>query len=134
MKICIPVMGQQARLSYFLANDFYKANDYCLYHLKSGEMEYLSKADLMDRFGLNLREGGGDDAIVAILSPNIHPLAYKILSDNNISVYRPSSNLIEENIESLKKGCLELYDPADISRSSGCGSSCSSCSSGDCPS
>ena len=133
MKICIPVVGQNAAQTYFLADDFYKANYYCLYHLKSGEMEYFSKADLMYRFGLNLREGG-DDAISAVLSPNMHPMAYKILCDNKIAVYRPESNLVEENIELLKKGRLSLYNPADVVNLSSCGTSCNNCSSAVCSS
>lgn len=132
MKICIPVMGQNARLVHFLANDFYKANYYCLYHLENGDMEYFSKSDLMARFGLDLRKGGGDDAIGAIISPNVRPMAYKILHDNEIIVYRPMSNLVDENIELLKSGELPLYAIADIENPSSCGSSCSSCSSTSC--
>jgi predicted Fe-Mo cluster-binding NifX family protein len=131
MKICIPVMGQNAKLVYFLANDFYKANYYCLYDLERSEPEYFSKSELMTRFGLDLRKGGGDDVIGAIISPNVRPMAYKILHDNKIDVYRPASNLVEENIALLKKGDLPLYDPAIIENSS-CGSSCSSCSSTSC--
>ena len=132
MKICIPVMGQNANLTYFLANDFYKANFYCLYNLENSETEFFSKDDLMTRFGLDLRKGGHDDAVSAIISPNVRPMAYKILHDNKITVYRPESNLVEENIELLKQGKLSLYDPADIENPSSCGASCSSCSTTTC--
>lgn len=132
MKICIPVMGQNARLVHFLANDFYKANYYCLYHLESDEMTYFSKSELMTRFGLDLRKGDGEDGIGAIISPNVRPMAYKILHDNRIQVYRPVSNLVDENIERLKKQELPFYDPKDIENPSACGSSCSSCSSTTC--
>lgn len=131
MKICIPVMGQNAKLVHFLANDFYKANDYCLYDLVNDKTEYFSKAELMARFGLDLRKGGGDDAIGAIISPNMRPMAYKILHDNQIAVYRSLGNLVDENVSLLKKGDLPLYDPNDADSSS-CGSSCSSCSSTSC--
>ena len=132
MKICIPVMGQNARLVHFLANDFYKANYYCLYNLENDEIEYFSKSDLMARFGLDLRKGDGEEVIGAIISPNVRPMAYKILHDNSITVYRPVSNLVEENIALLKNGELSLYDPADVENPSSCGSSCSSCSSTSC--
>lgn len=131
MKICIPVMGQHAKLVHFLANDFYKANAYCLYDLVNDKTEYFSKAELMTRFGLDLRKGGGDDAISAIISPNMRPMAYKILHDNQITVYSSLSNLVEESIFLLKKGELPLYDPNNV-ESSSCGSSCSSCSVTSC--
>ena len=134
MKVCIPVMGQNAQLTHFLANDFYKANWYCLYDLNSDETTFFSKSDLMTRFGLDLRREDGGDAIQAIISPNVRPMAYKILHDNNITVYRPESNLLEENIDRLKRGELSLYDPRDVESSSSCSSSCSSCSSTDCSS
>ena len=133
MKICIPVMGQNDKLIHFLANDFYKANFYCLYDLKTEKTEYFSKSDLMARFGLDLRKGGGDDTITAIISPNMRPMAYKILHDNQITVYRSLGNLVDENIALLKQGELSEYDPADV-ESSSCGSSCSSCTSTSCSS
>lgn len=132
MKVCIPVMGQNAQLTHFLANDFYKANWYCLYDSTSNETKFFSKSDLMTRFGLDLRREDGEDSISAVISPNVRPMAFKILRDNQITVYRPDSNLLEENIERLKRGELSLYDPADIENPSSCGSSCSSCSSSSC--
>ena len=132
MKVCIPVMGQNAQLTHFLANDFYKANWYCLYNLKTNEVSYFSKSELMERFGLDLSKEDGEGSIKAIISPNVRPMAYKILHDNQITVYRPDSNLLEENIERLQRGELALYDPADVENPSSCGSSCSSCSSVSC--
>jgi len=129
MKVCIPVMGQNARLMCLLANDFYKADYYCLYDLHCDEMEHFSKSDLMSRFGLDLRKGDGEELISAIISPNMRPMAYKILRDNQITVYRPESNLLEENIERLQRGVLSPYDPADVEDALSCGASCSSCSS-----
>ncbi len=129
MKVCIPVMGQNARLMCLLANDFYKADYYCLYDLQRDETEFFSKSDLMTRFGLDLRKRDGEDTISAIISPNMRPMAYKILRDNQITVYRPESNLLEENIERLQRGVLLPYDPADIENASSCSTSCSSCSS-----
>lgn len=128
MKVCIPVMGQNSKLMCLLAHDFYKADYYCLYDLHRDEMEYFSKSDLMARFGLDLRKRDGEDPIGAIISPNMRPMAYKILCDNQITVYRPESNLLEENIERLQRGVLSPYDPADIENSISCGASCSSCS------
>jgi predicted Fe-Mo cluster-binding NifX family protein len=129
MKVCIPVMGQNARLMCLLANDFYKADYYCLYDLLRDETEYFSKSDLMVRFGLDLRKQDGEDTISAIISPNMRPMAYKILRDNQITVFRPESNLLEENIERLQRGLLLPYDPANIENTSSCGTSCSACSS-----
>lgn len=129
MKVCIPVMGQNAQLTHFLADDFYKANCYCLFDMNSGKTEHFSKSDLMERFGLDLRKDDGEGSIKAIISPNMRPMAYKILHDNQITVYRPDSNLVEENIDRLKRGELALYNPADVETGSSCGSSCSSCSS-----
>ncbi|MGQ8337573.1 hypothetical protein ACUNWD_13575 [Sunxiuqinia sp. A32] len=131
MKICVPVLGHQNNGRYFMANDFYKANLYCLYNLETDEVEYFSKSELMTRFGLDLRMPGSDEIISAIISPNVRPMAYKILHDNQVAIFKPTSNLVQENIELLKEGKLSLFEPRDI-ESSSCGSSCSSCSSTSC--
>ncbi len=133
MKVCLPILGSTNKGEYYLANDFYKAKFYCLYNIESDEKETFSKNELMLRFGLDLRLPGQTEVINAIISPNMRPMAYKILHDNNILVYLSSGNLVEENIELLKKKELSLFDPM-LATPASCGSSCDSCSSSSCSS
>ena len=135
MKICIPVIGKNVALVNLLAEDFYKANFYCVHDVDVDQNEVLSKEELMIRFGLDLRKGGANDVIEAIISPNIRPMAYKILADNEIKVFRPLGNLVDENIRHFKELDLLEHDPNSVEQPMGCSSSsCKSCSSTSCSS
>lgn len=132
MKICMPIIGKNAALVNILADDFYKANFYCVHDVAKGDSEIFSKPELMSRFGLDLRKGGEDDIVKAIISPNVRPMALKILKDNDIKVFRPNSKLVDENIQLYKESVLEEHDIYSVEDPSSCGLSCSSCSSKTC--
>ena len=134
MKICIPVVGRNLALGNLMADDFYKANFYCVYDLGAEQNEVFTKEELMNRFGLDFKKGGEDDVVEAIISPNIRPMAFKILVDNQIKVFRPLGNQVDENIRLFKEHELDEHDVYSVERSGGCGSSssCSSCSSTSC--
>ncbi len=132
MKICIPVIGKNVALVNVLADDFYKANFYCVHDVLANQNEVFSKSELMTRFGLDLKKGSDDDIVKAIISPNVRPMAYKILVDNNIKVYRPQGKLVDDNIRLYKEQLLDEHDSGSIEEPSACGSSCSSCSSTSC--
>lgn len=133
MKICIPVIGKNVALVNLLADDFYKANFYCVHDVHANQHEVFSKTELMDRFGLDLRQGSEEDVVKAIISPNVRPMAYKILVDNAIKVFKPQGKLVDENIRLFKENRLDEHDLASVDGPSGCGaSSCSSCSSASC--
>jgi len=132
MKICMPIIGKNAALVNILADDFYKANFYCVHDVVKGDNEIFSKPELMSRFGLDLRKGREDDIVKAIISPNVRPMAFKILKDNDIKVFRPNSKLVDENIQYYKESVLEEHDIYSVEDPSSCGLSCSSCSSKTC--
>ena len=132
MKICMPIIGKNAALVNILADDFYKANFYCVHDVVKGDNEIFSKPELMSRFGLDLRKGREDDIVKAIISPNVRPMAFKILKDNDIKVFRPNSKLVDENIQYYKESVLEEHDIYSVEDPASCGLSCSSCSSKTC--
>jgi len=132
MKICIPVVGKNAALVNLMADDFYKANFYCLYDEDSDLKEVLSKEELITLFGLDLRKSSNGSAIRAIISPNVRPIAYKILVDHGIGVFQPSGKWVDENIHLFSQKLLGEYDVSGVENSRGCASVCSSCSSDSC--
>jgi len=132
MKICMPVIGKNPALVNILADDFYKANFYCVHDVVKGDNEVFSKPELMTRFGLDLKKGGEDDNVKAIISPNVRPMAFKILKDNDIKVFRPFGKLVDENIRFYKDSLLDEHDIYSVEEPAGCGLSCNSCSSKTC--
>ena len=132
MKICIPVIGKNAALVNMLADDFYKANFYCVYDMLNDANEIFSKPELMHRFGLDLRKGGEHDTVEAIISPNVRPMAFKILKDNHIKVFKSNGNQVDVNIKLYKDELLHEHDIYSVEDPSSCGLSCSSCSSTSC--
>ncbi len=133
MKICIPIVGGKAGFVNLMADDFYKANFYCIYDTGMENNEIFTKEELVTRFGFDFKQGDEKDAVKAIISPNIRPMAFKILVDNDIKVFRPLGNMVDENIRLFIKHELDEHDVYSVERSSGCGSgSCSSCSSTSC--
>ncbi len=132
MKICMPIIGKNAALVNVMADDFYKANFYCVHDLERGDNEVFSKSELMLRFGLDLRKGGEDDVVKAIISPNVRPMAFKILKDNDIKVYQPNGKEVDVNIRLYKDELLHEHDIRSVEEPSGCGLTCSSCSSKTC--
>ncbi len=132
MKICMPIIGKNPALVNILADDFYKANFYCVHDCAKGDSEVFSKPELMTRFGLDLRKGGADDVVKAIISPNVRPMAFKILKDNNIKVFRPNGKLVDQNITLYMDELLHEHDIYTVEDPSSCGLSCSSCSSKTC--
>lgn len=115
-----------------LADDFYKANFYCVHNMQSGENEIFTKPELMLRFGLDLRKGGEDDVVKAIITPNVRPMAFKILKDNEIKVFQPNGKLVDVNIKLYRDELLHEHDIMSVEDPSSCGLSCSSCSSTSC--
>ena len=132
MKICIPVIGKNAALVNLMADDFYKANFYCVYDEDSNLKEVLSKEELITLFGLDLRKSSNGSAIRAIISPNVRPLAYKILVDHGIGVFHPTGKCVDENIRLFTEKLLGEYDASGVEELRGCASGCSSCSSDSC--
>lgn len=132
MKICIPIIGKNPALINILADDFYKANFYCVHNVHNGENEVFTKPELMNRFGLDLRKGGADDMVKAIITPNVRPMAFKILKDNAIKVYQPNGKLVDVNIKLYRDELLHEHDIMSVEDPSSCGLSCSSCSSTSC--
>jgi len=132
MKICMPVIGRNAALVNVLADDFYKANFYCVHDVVKGDSEIFDKSELMARFGLDLRKGEEEDVVKAIISPNVRPMAFKILKDNEIKVFRPNSKFVDENIQFYKDAALVEHDIHSVENPVSCGLTCSSCSSKTC--
>ncbi len=131
MKVCLPILGESSLKKELLANDFYKAQFYVIYDLEDDSSSMYSLTDSNSIY-LSMSEIKKLD-IGAIITPNLRPMAAKILFENEIEVYKASASLIEENISLLKRGLLKDFSQAMIENKSSCSSDgCSSCSSTTC--
>ncbi len=128
MKVCLPVLGDSALKKELLANDFYKAQYYAIYDMLDNSTTIFSLADT-DAIYLSMSEIKKLE-IGIIITPNLRPMAAKILFDNEIEVYKASASLVEENISLMKRSLLNDFTEAMIENKGGCSSDgCSSCSS-----
>ncbi len=131
MKVCLPVLGDSALKKELLANDFYKAQYYAIYDMLDKSTTIFSLAET-DSIYLSMNEIKKLE-IGIIITPNLRPMAAKILFDNEIEVYKASASLVEENISLLKRSLLKDFTEAMIENKSGCSpDGCSSCSSSSC--
>jgi len=131
MKICLPILGDSALKKELLANDFYKAQHYAIYDMADSSTTIYSLTD-SESIYLSMSEIKKLD-IKIIITPNLRPMAAKILFENEIEVYKANASLVEENISMLKRGLLKDFTQAMIENKSSCSSDgCSSCSSTSC--
>ena len=132
MKVCLPLMGDSNLKKELVAGDFYKAQHYCIYDLKTQESTIYSLTDSNSIYMSisEIKKLG----IEAIITPNLRPMAAKILFENEIEVYKAGGNVVQENIDHLKRGLLRDFTAAMVESAKSCSSdSCSSCSSaGNC--
>ncbi len=131
MKVCIPVLGDSELKKELLASDFYKANHYVIYDLSNDQSDiYTLESDTTVYLSM---EEMHKMEIKAIITPNLRPMAAKILFENEIEVYKSTSSVVEENISLFKRGLLRDFTESMIESGSSCSSgSCSSCSSTSC--
>lgn len=134
MRICVPVIGKDSALSNLMANDFYQAGYYQIYDSVSRESQLFPKAVLMEKFGAGLTGRDDDNRIEVIITPNMRAMAYKILADHHIRVYRSEGHQIDVNLRLFEEDRLSVFDPFQVEcTAAGChGSSCGSCSSTGC--
>lgn len=131
MKVCLPILGEKGLRKELLANDFYKAMHYYIIDIDSGKSEVYT-LDTSNSIYLSMSELKKME-IKAIITPNLRPMAAKILFENEIEVYQSAGNLANENLDLLKRGLLKDYTEAMIEQKSSCSpDSCSSCSSLSC--
>jgi len=131
MKICLPILGESGLKKELMANDFYKAQHYYIFDLDNSQSNVYV---LDDRNTLYLSIGDLKKMeIEAIITPNLRPMAAKILFENEIEVYKASSSEVQENLDLYKRGLLKDFTASMIEQKSSCSSdSCSSCSSTSC--
>lgn len=126
MKVCIAVLGSDIFQKELMASDFYKADTYCIYDLVTADSfifartettgSYLSIEELLER------------GVEAIISPNLRPMAGKILLDNGIVVYQSIGDSLKENIKLFKASELPEFNSVLVEAAGdSCGTSCSAC-------
>ncbi len=86
MKVCLPILGDEGPNKERLANDFYKAQHYCIYDLEVNSSQIFS-LDETHTVYLSMSELKNME-IQAIITPNLRPMAAKILFENEIEVYK----------------------------------------------
>ena len=126
MKIGFPIVEEQTSV---VADGFHGSDRLGVINLLTKEISEYSIAELEKKTG--------DDNLCMILAgleistvvcKKMQPMALKFFSDNRILVYQAANDDINDNIELLKEGKLQRFT-ANMTTSSGCGSSCSSSSS-----
>ncbi len=131
MKACLPIMGDSALTKELMANDFYKAQHYCIFDLDTEEYSLYSLTD-SDSIYMSMSEIKKLD-IQIIITPNLRPMAAKILFENEIEVYQAVGSVVSENIDHYKRGLLRDFTATMIESKKDCSpDACSSCSSGSC--
>ncbi|GAF05653.1 hypothetical protein [Saccharicrinis fermentans] len=130
MKACIPIMGNNTLQKERVANDFYKAQHYCIYDFDTDASVIYSLSDTNTIY-MSLSEIK-KQGIQIIITPNLRPMAAKILFENEIEVYKAVGNVTKENIDHYKRGLLQDFTETMIESKKDCASqSCASCSSSD---
>lgn len=131
MKVCIAVMGSNLLKKELMAPDFYKAEDYCIYDVDTKETSFFARSETTGSY-LSIEELL-ERGVEAIISPNLRPMAGKILLDNGIVVYKSVSETVEDNINLFVASELPEFN-SELVEAGGdsCGTSCSSCSSTKC--
>ncbi len=131
MKVCVPILGESNLKKELVAPNFYKAQYYCIYDTESEQSRIFALNDSNSIY-LSMSEIKKLE-INSIITPNLRPMAAKILFENEIEVYKASSSMVDENIALLKRGLLRDFTEAMIESKNSCSSdSCSSCSSTNC--
>lgn len=133
MKVCLPILGDSSLKKELVANDFYKAHYYCIYDLDTESSSVFSLNDSNSIY-LSISDIKKQD-IQIIITPNLRPMAAKILFENEIEVYKSSGTIVKENISLYKRSLLNDFTLAMIENQKDCSSNtCSSCSSSNCAS
>ncbi|MGQ1787129.1 MULTISPECIES: NifB/NifX family molybdenum-iron cluster-binding protein [unclassified Saccharicrinis] len=128
MKACLPIMGDTNLKKELVANDFYKAQHYCIYDFETNSSSIYSLTDTNTIY-MSISEIKKLD-IQIIITPNLRPMAAKILFENEIEVYKAVSNVVGENIDHYNRGLLRDFTAAMIESKQDCSpDACSSCSS-----
>ena len=103
-----------------------------IYNLENESIEQYAVYELKTKFHKdNIISIFSKIGVGMVVCDKIQPLALKIFNEKNILVYKSQSELINCNIETLKKGRLKIYNKQMIQKIT-CGSSCNSCSSSTC--
>ena len=131
MKVCLALQGAELIKKELMALDFYKAEDYCICDIETKEMVYFTLDESTGSY-LSINDMV-EKGVEAIITPNLRPMAGKILLDNGIVVYKSMSETVEENIRFFSANRLPEFTSEMVeAEGDSCGSSCSSCKSTSC--
>jgi predicted Fe-Mo cluster-binding NifX family protein len=128
-KVCIPVVSEDQEESLTIADRFNRASKYLIVDLEKKESSALPIEEIIFLFGANNGNNFRRMGISAIIGDGISFMAHKILNDNDVRVFKPQGNSLEDNLNLFAKNKLEVT--LDGEPTSSCVSQCGSCSS-DC--
>lgn len=127
MRVGFPLvlMGEK-----MMAEDFHRCMGIGSFDIKTKEFSEIGTHELLDKSeNMDLTTALKEMGIKLVVCDKMKPMALKYFNDQNITVYKSQSNIIDLNIELLLDGQLHRFD-GDMAEASSCGSSCNSCSSG----
>jgi predicted Fe-Mo cluster-binding NifX family protein len=129
MKICIPIdnRGGTAKIT-----AWHESNEYMFIESENGVTHFINQDQLLpgsrEVLSLSVLEEMEVDTIICT---SIMPLAHRVLSEYNISVYFTSNRTIETAYTMLQDGKLTRR-PITNPVSDGCHGTCGSCESESC--
>jgi len=121
MKIAISSGGD--KLQSEVDQRFARCPYYIIYDTDSGDFEAVNNESSMAGGGAGIQAAQkiSDKGIYAVISGNIGPNAFRVLSAASIKIYSGASGVIKEVIEKFKKGEYKETGSPDVNSHFGMG-------------
>jgi predicted Fe-Mo cluster-binding NifX family protein len=122
MKIIIPLMNENE-----LSPDFNHSKYIGLYDYTKGSLDLIQSEGIRNELGYTaFFDSLSSQGVKAVVCLQYNVLSLRIFRENNLVMYVAESDNLSDNIRWFEKGHLQEYQRS----SGGCGTLCSSCSSG----
>lgn len=125
-KVCLPIHFDNSGDSHRIANDLNSASHYYIVDLQEKTSTFLNLSDIHKIFQDTQGQGFKALGISSMICEGVSPMALKILSDTGISVWKPVSDDVHENLDYFSNNQLLEFTGGDA-KPSNCMSNCSSC-------
>ena len=131
MNIAIPIQDIEKN-KYTIASGLNVNGSLCLYDTDTEYGKWQKTTDLEPNMG-ELLSAFEALSISVIITPQIHPMALKILSNKGFGVYKAKGNQLRENIQFFQNKTLDLFSHEDaMGLATVCGGECTTCSTDVC--
>lgn len=125
-KICMPVKLDNSGDIHKISSNLNSASHYYIVDMKEKVSSFLDLKEIQNVFENSQGQGFKALGISSMICEGVSPMALKILSDTGISVWKPISDDVHENLDLYASNQLMEFS-GDDALSSNCNSNCSSC-------